>query len=32
MKHDFNNHGNKEPEYASYDFIKTPEGREARLT
>ena len=32
MKYDFNNHGNKEPEYSSYDFIKTPEGRKARLT
>ena len=32
MKHEFNNHGNKEPEYSSYDFIKTPEGTEAKLT
>ena len=43
MEHDFNDHGNKEPEYSSYDFIKyntgmkltgskTPEGREASLT
>ena len=32
MKHDFNNHDNKEPEYTSDDFLKTPEGREARLT
>ena len=42
-EHDFNGHGNKEPEYLSYDFIKyntgmklteskTPEGREASLT
>ena len=22
MEHDFNDHGNKEPEYSSYDFIK----------
>ena len=43
MEHDFNDHGNKEPEYSSYDFIKyntgmklagqkIPEGREACLT
>ena len=43
MEHVFNGHGNKEPEYLSYDFIKyntgmklertkIPEGREAWFT
>ena len=43
MEHDFNGHGNKEPESLSHDFIKyntgmklvrteKPEGRETGLT